>query len=76
MLPDFQKASSSTSKSDAYVESGVMPAKFCSGGVCCNNHQKQTDQEKDSRENECKDFVIIGKIKYLFLISCNINIII
>ena len=68
MLPDFQKASSSTSKSDAYVESGVMPAKFCSGGVCCNNHQKQTDQEKDSRENECKDFVIIGKIIYLCII--------
>ena len=53
MLVQFQN----NSEADERNVRGVMPTKFCTGNVCCNNHKAQNPREK----SDCKEFVIIGK---------------
>ena len=53
MLLQFQN----NSEADERNVRGVMPTKFCTGNVCCNNHKAQNQREK----LDCKEFVIIGK---------------
>ena len=57
MLLQFQNSLSS----HAGAAEGVMPSKFCSGNICCDNHGRKKSKENVSPE--CKDFVIIGKFK-------------
>ena len=52
---DFQSRSEHVS--DDSNQLGVMPTKFCSGNVCCNNHRNENKQQSP----ECKEFVIIGR---------------
>ena len=60
MLVEFQN----TFLSDAGSAGGVMPSKFCSGNICCDNHRRQ--KIENNGDTECKEFVIIGKraLKY------------
>ena len=54
MLVEFQKYST-----NAVSLEGVMPSKFCSGNICCDNHRRQ--KEAENGVPQCKEFVIIGE---------------
>ena len=62
MLVRFQN----NSETDAGNIEGVMPTKFCTGNVCCNNHKAQN---QIFEKTDCKEFVIIGEILNRYFIT-------
>ena len=40
-----------------------MPTKFCAGTLRCDNHKARPDTSSQEPVNECKEFVVIGKIR-------------
>ena len=40
-----------------------MPTKFCSGTLRCDNHKARPDTSSQEPVTECKEFVVIGKIR-------------